>query len=79
MKIDKGFEFFYSKLSYRRKFIRTLWLTPIAVFAIILTIMNDMSLIYTVLVSSIIVATSCHQLIYTYKKSKQEKKNKIIM
>lgn len=25
-KVDKGFELIYWKLSYRRKFIRTLWL-----------------------------------------------------
>ena len=25
-KVDKGFELFYDNLSYRRKFIRTIWL-----------------------------------------------------
>ena len=28
-KIDKGFSLIYRKLSYRRKFLRTLWSTPI--------------------------------------------------
>ena len=27
-KVDKGFELVYWKLSYRRKFIRTLWTIP---------------------------------------------------
>ena len=27
-KVDKGFELAYDKLSYRRRFIRTLWLIP---------------------------------------------------
>ncbi|MDE5540119.1 MAG: hypothetical protein K2J20_06495 [Bacilli bacterium] len=29
--VDKGFELFYDNLSYRRKFIRTLWLIPIGI------------------------------------------------
>ncbi len=28
-KVDEGFEFFYHRLSYRRKFIRTLYTTPL--------------------------------------------------
>ncbi len=27
-KIDKGFELMYFRLSYRRKFLRTLWFSP---------------------------------------------------
>ncbi len=30
-KVDKGFEIFYNKLSYRRKFIRTIWFIPIGI------------------------------------------------
>lgn len=30
-KVDKGFELFYKNLTYRRKFIRTLWLIPIGI------------------------------------------------
>ena len=30
-KVDKGFEFLYDNLSYRRKFIRTIWLIPIGI------------------------------------------------
>lgn len=30
-KVDKGFELSYEKLSYRRKFIRTIWLIPFGV------------------------------------------------
>ncbi len=30
-KVDKGFEIFYDKLSYRRKLIRTIWLIPIGI------------------------------------------------
>ena len=34
-KVDKGFELIYWKLSYRRKFIRTLWLIPWAVASLV--------------------------------------------
>ncbi len=30
-KVDKGFELFYDKLSYRRRLIRTIWLIPIGI------------------------------------------------
>ena len=30
-KVDKGFELLYDNLSYRRKFIRTVWLIPIGI------------------------------------------------
>lgn len=37
-KVDKGFELLYDNLSYRRKFIRTLWLIPIGIaFGIVIT------------------------------------------
>ncbi len=35
-KVDKGFEIFYNKLSYRRKFIRTIWLIPVGIITGIL-------------------------------------------
>ena len=34
-KVDKGFELVYWKLSYRRKFIRTLWMIPWAIVSLI--------------------------------------------
>ena len=33
-KVDKGFELSYYKLSYRRRFIRTLWMIPWAILAL---------------------------------------------
>ncbi|HBC2034657.1 TPA: hypothetical protein I9Z65_002909 [Clostridium perfringens] len=33
-KTDKGFEFFYWNLSYRRRLIRLLWTTPIVLFIV---------------------------------------------
>ena len=40
-KIDKGFSFSYWRLSYRRKFIRTLWFIPLAVLVILAVILTQ--------------------------------------
>ena len=34
--IDRGFCLLYSRLSYRRKFIRTCWFLPICIFLVVL-------------------------------------------
>lgn len=36
--VDKGFELRYSKLSHRRKFIRTVWITVIGIILVLLFI-----------------------------------------
>jgi len=72
-KVDKGFELIYWKLSYRRKFIRTLWTIPFSIFAIALTILCDWSMKNVVAVAIILLIIASSQLIYTYKKSKNEK------
>lgn len=47
-KVDKGFELLYDKLSYRRKFIRTIWmiLIGIGVGVLITSINMVISLLY---------------------------------
>lgn len=61
---DKGFEIFYNKLSYRRKFIRTIWLIPvgIGVGILIMYISIIVSLYYWI----IFIITLVHQLKYNY-------------
>ncbi|EGS9999810.1 hypothetical protein I9Y31_002075 [Clostridium perfringens] len=39
-KTDKGVEFFYWNLSYRRRLIRLLWTTPIVLFIIFYSVDN---------------------------------------
>lgn len=57
MKKDKGFELLYDNLSYRRRFIRTLWLVPtgIVVGIVIMYISIAVSLIYWVIFISNVV------------------------
>jgi hypothetical protein len=85
-KVDKGLEFFYWNLSYRRKFIRDLWSIPFCVAVTILFMAfpfieqhasrpfaSYFSLIVLILVD--IVGLPC-SLIYNYKKWKKEESSK---
>ena len=71
-KVDKGFEVFYWKLSYRRKFIRTLWMIPFLVAIIIIFFVLQTNITYAVAVSIILLIIFFVQLIYNYKKWKHE-------
>ncbi len=70
-KVDKGFQLIYWKLSYRRKFIRTLWMTPFAIIAIVLMFLADRSILINTVLSLLIAVMYFIQLIYTYVKWKK--------
>ena len=69
---DEGNQVVYWKLSYRRKFIRTLWLIPFIILVLIalFVILDNPALVvgYAVLM---IIATGL-QLLYTYRRWKRE-------
>lgn len=69
-KTDKGFELIYWNLSYRRKFIRTLWLLPFMIIVIILLFYFDIRTLFAVLLTILLVVGFIIQTIYTYKKYK---------
>jgi len=76
-KVDKGFEINYWKLSYRRKFLRTIYIgLPLCILAIIILPKmykdNNKQFFFIML----IIGTELIQLIYTYYKWKKEVKNK---
>ena len=80
-KIDKGFCLFYWKLSYRRKFIRTLWTIPYAVIVIVLILMAERHLdafrfpfpgLGTNGFIILIIFVSVFQLVYNYIRWKRE-------
>lgn len=68
-KIDKGFCLVYNKLSYRRKFIRTLWLLPVYIAILFMGkhIPNRVKLLVSIPVVIIFVI----QARYTYVKWKK--------
>lgn len=69
-KVDKGFELVYRRLSYRRKFIRTIWMTPFAALVIFILFYFQKSLLVSFVITIIIVITDVMQLSYTYHKWK---------
>lgn len=71
-KVDKGFEIIYWNLSYRRKFIRTLWMTPFCVVPIIFVWTTGDRIIINRVIPSVIIIIYFIQLLYTYLKWKKE-------
>lgn len=71
-KIDTGIELCYWKLSYRRKFIRTLWMIPISIIIIICLHTKFQSDIGTYLLTTIFSILLLIQAVYNYKKWKRE-------
>ena len=75
-KVDKGFEFFYFNLSYRRKFIRTLWLSPLAIFSVYYVYVKMQSFKIAAVVGLVLIIIDAVQLWYNYHKWKNEEKQK---
>ncbi len=71
-KVDKGIELCYWKLSYRRKFIRTLWIIPFEVIVISNFCTTYQSYIFPWIIGAVLFLLSFIQAIYNYKKWKQE-------
>lgn len=74
-KIDTGFELIYWNLSYRRKFIRTLWTTPFCVIGILLIISLKLNMLIKIIIPIILTLIYIWQLTYTYKKWKKEEQS----
>lgn len=69
---DKGFELRYSKLSNRRKFIRTLWCFTVLLLALILFHWRFSNTGATILISIVSIVVGVGQAIITYRKWKAE-------
>lgn len=74
-KIDQGFVFFFWKLSSRRKFIRTLWLLPLFLTALILVQITFEDHLFTAVIGSEILLVFIVQLAYYYVKWKSDKQS----
>ncbi len=72
-KIDKGIVLCYWKLSYRRKFIRTLWMIPIDIVLIIYCHITFQSFLWTCIIAIVSGIMLLSQAIYNYRKWKNEK------
>lgn len=69
-KTDKGFELSYWKLSYRRKFIRTLYLLPLVPLTSVFCYLDTHSLSSAVILAIVLFMIGAIQIIYTYRKWK---------
>lgn len=69
-KVDKGFELNYYNLSYRRRFIRTLWMIPWMILALCLLDWIGVSIYILLLVAVIFVVVGFIQALQNYKKWK---------
>ena len=78
-KVDKGFELIYWKLSYRRKFIRTLWLIPWAVASLVYIQIAGKNYVYTMIAGIIYIILLPIQVVYNYKKWMKEKEKDIYL
>ena len=73
-KIDEGFTFCFWKLSYRRKFIRTLWTLPFLIMVIFYLHVTFKSYLFTGIIGTILSAIFILQAVYYYKKWKMEER-----
>lgn len=71
-KVDKGIELCYWKLSYRRKFVRTLWLLPVFTIVMIRAYQTLQSCMLTWIIGIMLFGSILIQAIYNYRKWKNE-------
>ena len=71
-KVDKGFELNYYNLSYRRKFIRTLWMIPWLILAICGMCLVKAPIFIIIPVAVILVIILFIQAVHNYKKWKED-------
>lgn len=71
-KVDKGVEFCYWKLSYRRKLIRTLWMIPVWIMINIAFYKAFPAYSYARIIGVILFLPVFIQATYNYKKWKNE-------
>ena len=74
-KVDKGFELVYLNLSYRRRFIRTLWQTPFIFLIIGFLVMAGDKILFNRIAPILLVIGYLCQLIYNYIRWKNDEKS----
>lgn len=75
-KYIKGFELIYFNLSYRRKFIRTLWTTSFVILILVFNWFLDIPSFLKVPVIAICIVVDLIQLSWNYYKMKKEQEEK---
>lgn len=73
-KVDKWFHLNYWKLSYRRRFVRNLWMLPLLMVIYGILIMRGDSTLTCRIIPIILLVSSVFELIYNYLKWKKTEK-----
>lgn len=71
-KVNKGVQIIYGKLSYRRKFIRSLWMIPGTIIAVLLVWRINYDTITKIIWSILLIIIHIIELIYNYLKWKKD-------
>ena len=71
-KKDKGFDLFYWNLSYRRKLIRSIWLTPLTIFVPLYVYFRMKSVYIAIIVAVVLALVDIAQISYNYRKWKSD-------
>lgn len=71
-KVDKGFELIYYNLSYRRRFIRTLWMIPWSILALCWMHWLGLQTDTVLLLAGVFTIVNLIQARHNYKKWKEE-------
>ena len=74
-KVDRGFHLNYWKLSYRRRFVRNLWMLPLLIAITGILITRGDSALTCRIISIILLVSSVFELIYNYLKWKKTEKH----
>lgn len=78
-KINKGFELYYWKLSYRRKIIRTLWSFPLISASILLPSEDDILGVSRITLVVLLFVVTTIIALYNYKKWQSQKNSKDVV
>ncbi|SCJ02841.1 Uncharacterised protein [uncultured Clostridium sp.] len=70
-KVDKGFQLNYWKLSYRRRFVRNLWLLPSFIVLTVFIFWNGDKTFINRIIPIILLVIGIFELIYNYNKWKK--------
>lgn len=71
-KVNKGVQIIYGKLSYRRKFIRSLWMIPGTIIAVLLVWRINYDTVTKIIWSILLIIIHIIELIYNYLKWKKD-------
>ena len=71
-KVNKGVQIIYGKLSYRRKFIRSLWMIPGTISAVLLVWRINYDTVTKIIWSILLIIIHIIELIYNYLKWKKD-------